>query len=275
MKKAEIKRLEKIAKQIRLEVLEMIYTAGSGHLGSSFSTLEVLIALYFGNLLKFDAKKPNWPKRDYFLLSNGHACPSFYAVLAHNGFFPVNKLKNLRKLDSGLEGHPKKGSLPGIEASSGSLGMGLSQGVGIALGLRLDKKKSYVVVMMSDGEQDEGSTWEAVMAASHFKLNNLTAVIDRNQIQIGGFTEEQMALEPLVKKYLSFNWQVLEIDGHDFTQIVPAFKKAFLSKRPTAIISNTKSCKGLSFIEGKADTHHPHVDEYFYQKALKELEKNE
>jgi len=272
----DIKKLIKIAKHIRLEVLEMIYQAGSGHLGSSYSTVEMLVALYSGGILTFDPQNPNWDKRDYFLLSNGHACPALYAVLADNEFFSSDRLKNLRRFDSGLEGHPKKNTLPGIEISSGSLGMGLSQAVGIALGLRLDHKDNQVMVMMSDGEQDEGSTWEAAMAAGHFKLNNLIAIIDRNGTQIGGFTEDQMGLEPLIDKYLSFNWHVIKINGHDFNSIFNGFKKAFDLKGPKLIISRTQGCKGLSFMEGRPDVHRPQVDDDFYQKAIKELKnKNE
>jgi len=267
----KIKELETKAREIRIKVLEMIYHAGSGHLGSSFSTVELLTALYSGQLLRFNPQRPDWAERDFFLLSNGHACPALYALLADNGFFPQKKLKNLRQLDSGLEGHPRRGSLPGIEISSGSLGMGLAQGLGIALGLQLAKKPNQVVVLMSDGEQDEGATWEAVMAAGHFQPANLTAVIDRNRVQIGGFTEKQMALEPLGAKYESFNWRVIEIDGHDFSQIFRAFRQAFARRGPSLIISQTKACQGLPFLEGRPDVHHPQVDRDLYHKALEEL----
>lgn len=268
MKNLEITKLQKIAKEIRITVLKMLFKAGSGHLGSSFSVIEVLVALYFGGLLKYDPQKPSWDARDYFLLSNGHACPTLYAILAKAGYFPETKLNYLRELNSGLEGHPRKGFLPGIEISSGSLGMGLSQGIGLALGLRLNKANNKVVVMMSDGEHDEGSVWEAIMSASQFKLNNLIAIVDRNGTQIGGFTEEQMALEPLVKKYLSFNWHILEVNGHDFGQIMTAFSKAYQMSRPTVIISHTKGCKGLSFMEGKPNVHNPKITQEFFEKAL-------
>lgn len=271
MKNSEIAKLQKIAKEIRIKVLEMIHMAGSGHLGSSFSVIEVLVALYFSGILKYDPKNPNWELRDYFLLSNGHACPTLYAILAKAGYFPETKLNHLRELNSGLEGHPKFGLLAGIEISSGSLGMGLSQGIGLALGLRLNKADNKVIVLTSDGEHDEGNVWEAVMSASHFKLNNLIAVVDRNGTQIGGFTEKQMALEPLAKKYLSFNWNVLEINGHDFRQIITAFSKAYQMSGPTVIISHTKGCKGLSFMEGKPNVHNPEITQDFYEKALKEL----
>jgi transketolase len=268
-----LKKLKSQAKSARLDILNMIYEAGSGHLGSSYSTLEMLLALYSGGILKFNPKKPNWQDRDYFLLSNGHACPAFYTVLAYNSFFKKQKLKNLRKFSSGLEGHPKKGSLPGIEISSGSLGMGLSQGLGIALGLERDNKKNKVVVMMSDGEQDEGSVWEAVMAAAHFKVDNLIAIIDKNGNQIGGYTKTEMNLDPLAGKYLSFNWHVVKINGHDFKSIFKGFAKLKSLIGPKVIISHTLGCKGLSFMEGRPDVHHPKVDSSFYKKALKELDK--
>ncbi len=263
--------LEKQARQARITILNMIYKAG-GHLGSSFSTLEMLLALYSGKILNFDSQNPNWQDRDYFLLSNGHACPAFYTVLALNGFFSEDKLKTLRQLN-GLQGHPKKGTLPGIETSSGSLGMGLSQGLGIALGLKQDKKNNKVVVMMSDGEQDEGSVWEAVMAAAHFQVSNLIAIIDKNNTQIGGFTSQQMNLEPLAEKYLSFNWHVIKVDGHNFSSIFKGFARAKSLEGPKVIISQTLGCKGLSFMEGRPDVHHPNVDEVFYKKALTELKK--
>jgi len=269
----EINDLKQLTKKIKLEVLEMIHRAGSGHLGSSFSTAEMLVALYFSGFLRLDPKKPNWDQKDYFLLSNGHACPTLYAILAYKGFFPTEDLQKFRQIGSNLEGHPKKNSLPGIEISSGSLGMGLSQGIGIALGLRLKNKNNKVVVMMSDGEQQEGAIWEAVMAASHYRLKNLMAIIDRNGTQIGGFTEKQLALEPLKKKYESFGWQVIELDGHNFGQILKVLNKK-LKDRPTVLISHTIGCRGISFMEGKANVHHPKVDDVFYQKALQELEKD-
>jgi len=263
--------LEKIAKQIRLRTLKMLFKAGSGHLASSMSVIEILTALYFGKILKYQPQKPNWEGRDYFLLSNGHACPAFYAVLAKAGYFPEDKLENgLFQLGTGLQGHPVKKSLPGIEISSGSLGMGLSVAIGIALGLRLKNKKNQVIVMMSDGEQQEGSTWEAVMAGAHFQLGRLIAVIDRNGIQIAGKTEENMKLKSLKDKYRSFGWKTITINGHNFRQILKAFKKAERSKKPTVIISNTIPAKGVWSWEGRDDSHHPYLSEKTYQRSLKE-----
>lgn len=270
MKEEEIKRLEKISRQIRLNILRMLYQAGSGHLGSAMSTLELLVALYFGKILKYDPKKPAWQNRDYFLLSNGHACPALYAILAQAGFFPLSKLKNnLFKLDTGLEGHPVKGTLPGIEISSGSLGMGLSVGLGIALGLTLKRKSNKVVVMMSDGEQQEGSTWEAVMAINHYQVGNLIAIIDRNGIQIAGDTEKNIKLEPLDKKYQSFGWETIKINGHNFNQTISAFKQAWQNKKPTVIIAQTIPAKGVYSLEGRENTHHPHLTEEIYRKTVK------
>lgn len=272
MKKAEVPELERIAKKVRLNALEMIYEAGTGHLGSAMSTVELLTSLYFGGVLKFDPKNPDWSERDYFLLSNGHACPAFYAVLARAGYFSLTKLKNsLFKLGTGLEGHPIKKSLPGIEISSGSLGMGLAVGLGVALGLRLEKKKNRVIVMMSDGEQQEGSVWEAVMAINHYQLNNLVAIIDRNGIQIAGRTEDNIKLEPLAKKYQSFGWQVIKIDGHNFSQILVAFDQAWQNQKPTVIIAKTIPAKGVYHLEGREDTHHPKLTQEIYQKTLEKF----
>jgi len=279
MNKKEMEKLRKITRQIRINTLRMLYEAGTGHLGSAMSTLELVTALYFGGVLKYNSKKPDWEDRDYFLLSNGHACPSFYAVLAHAGYFPLSKLKNsLFKLGTGLEGHPVRGSLAGIEISSGSLGHGLSVGLGIALGVRSKKKNNKVVVMMSDGEQQEGSVWEAAMAANHYQTGNLIAVIDRNGIQIAGDTEKNIKLEPLDKKYQSFGWQVIKINGHDFSQIIPAFKQAFANKKPakpTVIIAKTIPANGVFSLEGREDTHHPHLTEEIYKKTLEKLNKRD
>ena len=268
----KVDQLKQIARKIRITALKMMFEAGSGHLASAMSVVELLTTLYFSGILNYDAQNPQWPERDYFLLSNGHACPSFYALLASAGYFSPLKLKNqLFKLNTGLQGHPLKGSLPGIEISSGSLGMGLSVGLGIALGLKQEKRKNKVIVMMSDGEQQEGSTWEAVMAASHYKLSNLTAVIDRNGIQIAGRTEKNIKLEPLDQKYLSFGWQVIKIDGHNFKAIYTAFQKAFALKKPVVIIAKTIPAKDVYKLEGREDTHHPKLKKEIYQQTLKIL----
>lgn len=275
MDKKETGKLKKIARQIRIDVLKMLYEAEAGHLGSAMSTLELLVALYFGRVLKYDPNKPDWEDRDYFLLSNGHACPSLYAVLAHAGYFSLTKLKNnLFSLNTGLEGHPVRGALPGLEISSGSLGMGLSVGLGIALGLRLKKRKNKIIVMMSDGEQQEGSVWEAVMAANHYQANNLIGIIDRNGIQIAGDTEKNIKLEPLDRKYESFGWSAIRINGHNFTEILIAFKKAFINKKPTVIIAETIPARGVYSLEGREDTHHPHLTQEIYKKTLEKLRIN-
>jgi len=268
----KINRLEKISREVRKKTLKLLLEAGTGHLGSAMSTLELLVALYFGKFLNYKSVQPDWQDKDYFLLSNGHACPTLYVILARAGYFPAKRLKDsLFKLNSGLEGHPVRGTLPGIEISSGSLGMGLSVGLGIALGLELKKKKNKVVVMMSDGEQQEGSTWEAVMAAGHYQPANLIAVVDRNGIQIAGKTEENIKLEPLAEKYRAFGWQTIEINGHDFKEIIPAFKKAWKNKKPTVIIAQTVPAKGVWSLEGKENTHHPHLTKEIYEKSLKKI----
>ncbi|PIS08835.1 transketolase [Candidatus Beckwithbacteria bacterium CG10_big_fil_rev_8_21_14_0_10_34_10] len=270
--KTDYRNLRKIASDIRIKTLELLYEAGSGHLGSCMSVIETLVSLYFSGLFKYNSQKPESEDRDYFLLSNGHACPAFYVLLAKASYFPESKLDNsLFKLNTGLEGHPVRGSLPGIEISSGSLGMGLSVGEGIALGLKLKKKENKVVVMMSDGEQQEGSTWEAVMAASHYKLNNLIAIIDRNGIQIGGRIKDNMKIEPLAKKYQSFGWKVIKVNGHNFNKLILSLKKAFKAKKPTLIIAKTIPAKGVYKLEGRKDTHHPHLSEDIYKKSIKRL----
>jgi transketolase len=267
----DLKKLAHLARQIRKNSLQMMYEAGGGHIGSAMSTVELITAIYFTQILNYDPANFSWNQRDYFILSNGHACPTLYAVLAQAGFFSFKKLKQLYKLNLGLEGHPLKNSLPGIEISSGSLGMGLSVGLGLSLGLSLKNKKNKVLVMMSDGEQDEGSVWEAVMAAGHYQPKNLTALIDRNGIQIAGSTEKTMKLEPLDKKYQSFGWQVDIIDGHDFPAIINALTAALENKKPTAVIANTIPAKGIYGHEGKTSTHHPEIKPEEYKKTMQIL----
>ncbi len=267
-----IAKLEATAKKIRRSLVKLFYQAQSGHPGSSFSIIDILVALYFGNLLKYNPKNPNWPGRDYFLLSNGHAVPGFYSTLAHAGYIPLNKLKGLRQYGTLLHGHPKRGTFPGIEISSGSLGQGLSIGIGIAIGLKMKKKTNKVIVMTSDGEQQEGSTWEAIMYAPKHKLNNLITIVDKNNNQINDSTSNIMpTMDTLTDKYQAFGWQTAEIDGHDFNQILKAFAKAKKSKGPFAIIANTVTGKGISFMEGDYHWHHGHVTKELYQQALKDL----
>jgi len=258
--------LEKIAKQIRQEVVKMTWQAGGAHLGGALSSTDLLTGLFFANY-----KKP----QDHFILSNGHVCPAYYAILARLGKFSSKKLTDLRKMDSGLEGHPVRNKLPGVETTSGSLGHGLSVGLGLAWGLKLDKKLAQVFVMMGDGDHQEGSTWEAIMAAGHYQTDNLKVIIDRNQMQIGGPTEKQLQLEPLAKKYRDFGWQVKQINGHNYKQILSGLdwlKKT--SGQPTALIGFTVRGKGISFLENTNRSHSVKFeDKSEYEKALKEVSK--
>lgn len=266
-------KLQDKAKQIRRTTIDLLYQAQSGHPGSSLSIIDLVTNLYFQpKIFKKNPKNSHWPERDYFLLSNGHAVPGLYSCLAHAGYYPLNKLKNLRKINSPLQGHPKKDSFPGIECSSGSLGQGLSVGIGIALGAKKNHQKNRVWVMTSDGEQQEGSTWEAVMLAPVLKLNNLVVIIDNNLCQISGPTKTIMpSLKNLAEKYQNFGWQTVTIDGHNHNQIQSAYKKALKATKPFAIIANTIIGKGVTFMEGNYQWHHGNLDEQMYQQALKEL----
>jgi transketolase len=245
----KIKLLEEIANRIREKIIETLVEAGSGHSAGPLGMADVFTAFYF-HILKHNPKNPNWAERDILILSNGHICPVQYATLAYAGYFPLEELMTLRKLGSRLQGHPHRGSLPGVETTSGPLGSGLSQACGVAFAHRIDGTKNRVYCLMSDGEQDEGNTWEAAMFAGKYKLSNLTAVMDRNNIQIDGFTENIMPLEPINEKYESFGWHVLEVDGHNMEQIVDAVNVAkAIYEKPTLIIAHTIPGKGVSFME--------------------------
>jgi transketolase len=266
-----IKQLELQANQIRQDIIKMLLEAGSGHSAGPLGMADIFTVLYF-DVLNIDPKKPTWPDRDRLVLSCGHICPVLYATLAHRGYFPVEELMTLRKFGTRLHGHPHNLELPGIENSSGPLGQGLSQAVGMALASNLDNKKWRTYAILSDGEHDEGQTWEAIMFAGKNNLHNLTAVVDRNNIQIDGFTEDVMPLEPLADKYRSFNWHVLEIDGHNFEDIIAAFRHAkAVFEKPTVIIAHTIPGKGVDFMENDYHWHGkvPKSDEA--KLALKEL----
>ena len=249
----------------------MIARAGSGHPGGSLSAVEIVTALYW-KVLRHKPFDPQWPDRDRFVLSKGHAAPVLYAALAECGYFPVAELSTLRQLNSRLQGHADRTHTPGVEMSSGSLGQGLSFAIGCALAGRLDKKTWRVYALLSDGECDEGQTWEAAMSAPNFKLDNLTAIVDNNGIQLSGFNKDIMNLDPLNRKWDAFGWQVFEVDGHDFSQILDGIGKAQKVKgKPAVIIAHTVKGKGVSFMENNVDFHGKAPNAEQLEKALKEL----
>jgi len=250
-----IDNLYKISNKLKQRVIDMLVESGSGHTGGSLGTSEIFTALYF-HILNIDPKSPNKKDRDRFILSNGHICPIWYATLSERGFFPTKELWNLRKINTKLQGHPKYNSLPGIENSSGSLGQGLSQAIGIALSAKMDNQKYRVYCMTGDGEIDEGQIWESAMFAPNKKLNNITWIIDRNNIQSDGNTEDIMPLENLKDKLESFNWFVIEIDGHNIEEIISACNMAkSVTQRPTVIIAHTIPGEGVKFMENKYEWH--------------------
>lgn len=251
----EKNKLAKIANEIRQDIIAMIAEAGSGHPAGSLDMADIFAALYF-DILKIDPEKPKWSQRDRLVLSCGHIAPVLYATLARRGFFPLTELRNFRKINSRLQGHPHYGELPGIENTSGSLGQGLSQAIGMAMAAKIDHEKHHIFCIMSDGEQEEGQIWEAAMFAGAHKLDNLIAIIDRNQIQIDGSTEKVTTLEPLELKYKAFGWQTAKIDGHNFDDICDACAEAkTIKSKPSLIIAETISGKGVSFMEGDYHWH--------------------
>lgn len=273
MKKiTNIKQLNLIANTIRQDVVKMLHEAKSGHSAGSIGLADIYTALYFG-FLYHDPKNPDWPERDRVVLSNGHVCPVLYAALANAGYFPKEELMTLRKVGSRLQGHPHRGSLPGIENSSGPLGQGLSQAVGMAIVAKAERKKWRVYCLVSDGEQQEGQSWEAVMLASKYKLGNLTVIMDRNNIQIDGYTEEVLPLEPLAEKYRAFGWNVINVDGHNIKKIIDACNESkAVYEKPTMIIAHTIPGKAVSFMEQRFEWHGKPPNEEDKGKALVELE---
>lgn len=249
------KHLELTANNVRMSIIDMLEDAGSGHTAGPLGMADIFTALYF-HIAKHDPKNPEWIDRDRIILSNGHIVPVRYATMAHAGYFPLDELKTLRKFGSRLQGHPERHMMPGMENTSGPLGSGLSQASGMAYALRMDNKQNHTYCLMSDGELQEGNSWEAIMFAGAKKLGNLTAIIDRNFIQIDGNTENVMPLEPLADKWKSFNWHVIEIDGHDFNQIIDACETAkTITDQPTVIIARTIPGKGIAEIEGDYKWH--------------------
>lgn len=251
----KVKFLEQKANDIRVSIIEMLVAAGSGHSAGSLGMADLFTAFYF-HILKHDPSNPSWEERDRFILSNGHICPVQYAAMAHAGYFPVEELKTLRKFGSRLQGHPHRTKLPGIETSSGPLGSGLSQAIGMAIAARMDKKTNFFYCVMGDGELDCGQVWEAAMLAGKERLWNLIAIIDRNNIQIDGFTENVMPLEPLREKFESFGWHVLDIDGHNFEDIVDAVEQGkAIYEKPTMILAHVIPGKGVDYMERRFEWH--------------------
>lgn len=263
--------LKNIANSIRRKVIEMVYSAKSGHPGGSLSIADVLAVLYFREM-NIDPLDPLNPGRDRLVMSKGHASPGLYATLSLRGFFPESLLDGFRKLNSKLEGHVHRG-VPGVEASTGSLGQGLGIGVGMALAAKLDSRNYHVYVILGDGEIEEGSIWESMMAASKYKLNNLTAILDRNGVQLDGYTQDIMPIGSIKEMASSFGWNVIEINGHNFDEIIPAIEEAKRSAdRPTFIVAHTIKGKGVSYMENNPKYHgSPPASEDEYLLALKEL----
>jgi transketolase len=252
----DLQALREKARSLRLDVLDITTHARSGHPSSSFSSVEILTALYFGGILRYRSDKPYWPERDRFILSKGHAAPLLYAVLAHAGYFEREQLWTLRQINSPLEGHPIENRLPGIETTSGSLGKGISVGLGHVLGGRLNGLNYRVYVLLGDGECEEGQIWEAAIAAAHFKADNLVAIVDYNKYQETGPISREMALEPFVQKWRAFGWHVAEVDGHDVQAIVETLKAVQeVTSQPSVIIAHTVKGKGVSFVEADYTFH--------------------
>lgn len=264
-------KLEEVSKLLRKDIISMLTESASGHPGGSLSIADIMAVLFFKEM-NIDVSRENDSNRDRFVLSKGHAAPALYSALARKGYFGVEELSTLRKTGSRLQGHPNMNDLPGIDMSTGSLGQGISAAVGMALAGKLDKKNYRVYTILGDGELEEGQVWEASMSAAHYKLDNLTAFIDNNGLQIDGNIEEVMNPGPIDKKFEAFGWNVLIIDGHNFDEIINAIEKAKEVKgKPTAIICNTIKGKGVSFMENKAGWHGTAPNKEQCEQALKEI----
>jgi transketolase len=275
-KQLDLPGLRRLARQIRLDILEMTTKAGSGHPSSSWSATEIVTALYFGGILRYRPDQPEWPERDRFIMSKGHAAPLLYVVLAQAGYFSREELGRLRQIDSPVQGHPVQGMMPGIEATTGSLGQGLSVGLGHVLGGRLNKLDYRVYVLLGDGECEAGQVWEAAMAAAHFKADTLTAILDYNKFQETGPISREMALEPLLDKWQSFGWHVEEADGHDLAALIHKLTVARMVKgQPTIIIAHTVKGKGVSFVETDFTWHGRALSPELAEKARKEILEHE
>ncbi|MGI6037435.1 MAG: transketolase [Limnochordia bacterium] len=263
---------EEVCRRIRKDILTMIHHAGSGHPGGSLSAVELMVGLYF-QVMNHDPQNPQWPGRDRFILSKGHAAPVVYSVLARSGYFPPETLPTLRKLGSILQGHPHMQKVPGLDSSSGSLGQGLSIANGLALAAKMRGQDYRVYCLLGDGELQEGQVWEAVMTAAHHGLDNVCAIVDFNKVQLDGTLDEIKGIDPLVDKWKAFNWHVVEIDGHNMKEVLAAYDEAAQTKgRPTVIVAHTVKGKGVSFMEGKADWHGQAPNAQQLEAALRELD---
>jgi transketolase len=269
----DTKKLNEIARELRLDILESTSRAGSGHPSSSFSSVEILTVLFFAGILRYRAEEPMWPERDRFIMSKGHAAPLLYAVLARAGYFDHDEIYKLRQIDSPVQGHPIQYMMPGVEATTGSLGQGLSLGIGHILASRLHGLSYSVYVLLGDGECEAGQVWEAAMAAAHFKTDNLTALLDYNKYQETGPISREMALEPLVEKWKSFGWRVFEADGHDVQDLVDTLDKTVSFKgKPSIVIAHTIKGKGVSFVEKDFTFHGRALKGDQVKQARKELQ---
>ena len=266
----DIDRLKEIALTVRKDILHMTTAAGSGHPGGSMSATDILVSLYF-NVMRHDPGKPDWPNRDRFVLSKGHAAPALYAVLAECGYFSKKLLPSLRKLGSPLQGHPDMKRLPGIEMSTGSLGQGLSTALGMALGCRLDGKKNRIFCLIGDGESQEGQIWEAAMAAAHNRLDNVTVIMDENRLQIDGPTDQIMNVTNQRARWRAFGWDTHVINGHDFEAILKLLNKDKEKGKPRMIVAQTVKGKGVNFMENQLKYHGAPLSNDELKKALKEL----
>jgi len=266
--------LKQKANLVRQDIIKMIGAAGSGHPGGSLSIVDIITVLYFHHL-KHNPKDPKWAQRDRFVLSKGHGCPTLYSVLAECGYFSRDELKNLRKLGSILQGHPDHRQTPGIEICSGSLGLGFSAAVGMAVAGKIDKARHRIYTLIGDGESQEGIIWEAAMFAAHHKLDNLVAILDNNGLQIDGLVNEIIAIEPIAEKWKAFGWETFEVDGHNITELVSVFKEADkVRKKPVMIIAKTIKGKGISFMENEVDWHGIALNAKQVKQALRELKAN-
>ena len=271
---ARVARLKKLANAMRINVVDMVYTAQSGHIGGSLSAADFVTALYF-DLMALDPANPKWDDRDRFVLSKGHVCPIWYSALAMRGYFPVEELKTLRKNASRLQGHPIATYLPGLDASSGSLGLGYAQAVGIAMEGKLLKKKDYkVYTVLGDGELNEGVVWESSLAAAKYKLDNLVAIVDVNNLQLDGTLDEVLPIEPIDAKFRAFGFDVLTMNGHDMADVLTTLTKAKHARngKPTVVLAYTVKGKGVSFMENQLDWHGKAPNDAQYQQAIAELQ---